>query len=232
MWRAWRVVACVRPGLRASSVEGLRKLSSSSARRPALTFSSPGSLYSGLPQSSPSLSTPYDFPYCGSLLRRWSGPPQGQRSLTFLFSRRRESTLSPFVCSLSHRPSLSSNPAVLPRRVPFGLPEPWSQQEQQGFSSALTRLLAMTRSLPHRSHAHLTTLSSHHASADPQLICLLSAGAAHLTLMVWGGRLTSYLYSVHKSDFESRTPAALHRQSGVLSNSKSLASDRVTSSGF
>ncbi len=50
-----------------------------------------------------------------------SGPLQGQRSLTSLtslFSRRRGSTLSPFVCRLSHRPSLSSNPAVLPRRVP------------------------------------------------------------------------------------------------------------------
>ena len=34
------------------------------------TLSSPGSLFSGLPQSSPPLSTPYGFPYYKSLLRR------------------------------------------------------------------------------------------------------------------------------------------------------------------
>ncbi len=69
----------------------------------------------------------------------------------------------------------------------------------------------MTGSLPHRSHAHLTTPYSRHATANFQLICLLSAGAAHLTLAVWGGRLTSYLYSAHKSDFKFRTPDAWHR---------------------
>ena len=80
--------------------------------------------------------------------------------------------------------------------------------EQQSFSSALTRLLAMTGSLPHRSHAHLTTPYSRHATANLQLICLLSAGAAHLTLTVWDGRLTSYLYPAHKSDFKFSTPNA------------------------
>ena len=49
---------------------------------------------------------------------------RGSDPLSSPVSRRRGSTLSPSVCRLSHRPSLSSNPAVLPRRVPFGLPEP------------------------------------------------------------------------------------------------------------
>ncbi len=53
--------------------------------------------------------------------------------------------------------------------------------------------------------------------------CLLSAAVAHLTLVVWGGRLTSYLVPTHKPDFESRTPATLHRHTGAYSNSKSAS---------
>ncbi len=41
------------------------------------TLPSPDPLYSGLPQSSPYLSTPYGFPYCGSLLRRLVGSTAG-----------------------------------------------------------------------------------------------------------------------------------------------------------
>ena len=93
---------------------GLRKLSRgfSAARSPAPTSPSPGSLSSGLPQSSPSLSTPYSFPYCESLLRQWVGSTTGAAiplslSLTSLFSRRRRCTLSQSVCLFSLSLSLS-----------------------------------------------------------------------------------------------------------------------------
>ncbi len=54
----------------------------------------------------------------------------------------------------------------------------------------------------------------------PSANCLVSAGVAPITLVVGGGRFT------HKSDFESRTPAALHRYTGATepdSNSGSVA---------
>ncbi len=69
----WRL--CMhRPGRRrvvGGLMSGLQKLSRGFLRLIALlpTLSSPGSLYSGLPQSSPSSSTPYSFLYYKSLLR-------------------------------------------------------------------------------------------------------------------------------------------------------------------
>ncbi len=129
-----------------------------SARRSVLDVSR-DPLSSGLPQSSPSFSgTPHGFPYCGSLLRRWVGSTAGAAiSLTSFcfFSRRRGYTLS---LSL-YRPSPNKNPAFLWQwQVLSGLPESRPQLERQSSSSALTRLLVMISSLPHRSHAHSTTL--------------------------------------------------------------------------
>ena len=50
---------------------------------PSSTLSSPDPLFSGLPQSSPSSSTPYGFPYCESLLQRWVGSTVGAAILIF-----------------------------------------------------------------------------------------------------------------------------------------------------
>ncbi len=207
-----------RPGVR-RLVSGLRKLSRgvSSASRPILHARPFRCLPDCLSRARPS-GTLRSFPYCWVFYDGGSGPPRGQRSSIFSLVPTSGVYLQsvPSVCRLSHRPSPNKNPAFLWQwRVPSGLPASWSQSEQQSFSSALTRLLVMTGSFPHRSHAHLTTPCSRHATADPRLICLLSVGAAHLTLVVWSGRLTSYLYSAHKSDFRFSTPEAWlrHRES-------------------
>ena len=121
-----RIASC--PGVWRVGGSGLRSCLGDFRRLVALssTLSSPDPLFSGLPQSSPSF---LDTLATAFLTERvfyngWSGPPQGQRSLTSFFSRRRGSTHSQSVYRLSHRPSLSSNPAFLPRRVLSGLPEP------------------------------------------------------------------------------------------------------------
>ncbi len=165
--------------------------------------------------------TPHGFPYCGSLLRRWVGSTEGTAILCLLSSPDvgGSPTVSQSVISLAD-PPLTRNPRS---RGSGGSLLVCLNHDCNQNSKAFHRrwLLAMTDSLPHRSHAHLTTRSSRQATSDPQLICLLSAGAAHLTLVAWGGRLTSYLYSVHKSDFQLRTTDTWHRHSGVLSSSKS-----------
>ncbi len=169
--------------------------------------------------------TPYGFPYCGSLLRWWVGATAGAAISNF--------SLLPTSGVHPQSVSLSSLSPTLPQqqpRVPASAGPLWSAWTMTSIRTAKLftgddSFIGNDKFTP----SPLTRSSdnfpcSRHASADPQLICLLSAGAAHLTLVVWGGRLASYLYSVHKSDFKSRTPVALYRQSGVLSNSKSLSS--------
>ncbi len=146
------MASCVRrPGRSRGWISGPQKLSRGFLRLVALlpTLSSPGSLYSGLPQSSPSSSTPYNFPYYKSLLLRRFGSTVG--AAIPLFSPVGGRCHSPFVYLLPlslflslYQPSLNKNPTFLYQRVLSGLPEPQPQSEQQGFSSALTRLLAMT----------------------------------------------------------------------------------------
>ncbi len=151
------------------SGSGLRRLSRgfSLARCPSFDNLSPlpGPLYSGLPQSSPSLSWgDLRLSLLLSLLQRWVGFTAGAAILYLLslslslslslLSRPWRSTLSLSVCLLSpisvclHRDT---------------------HREQQSFSSALIRLLAMSGSLSHRSHAHLTTHYPRHAAANLSL---------------------------------------------------------------
>ncbi len=79
-----------------------------------------------------------------------------------------------------------------------------SHREREAFLMALTRLLAMIGSPPHRSHAHrqlsvpFTLQQAGYVSALSPIV----ARAAHLTgWVVWGGRHTSYLHSIHKPSF-------------------------------
>ncbi len=75
-----------------------------------------------------------------------------------------------------YRPSLNKNPTFLWQRVPSGLPEPYPQSEQQGFSSALTRLSAMTSDDNHSLHAHtLISQPSVHVTFQQAFCCLLLA---------------------------------------------------------
>ncbi len=115
---------------------------------------------------------PYSCPYYKSFLRRRFGSTAGTAiylSLSLSVSLVRLSfslpSLSLFL-SISTDP-FSENPAFPYQRAPSGLPEPMTQSEQQGSSSALTRLLAMTAIDNHSSHSHarLTTVGSRHASA-------------------------------------------------------------------
>ena len=129
--------------------------------------------------------------------------------------------------SLSLPVPLSGNPAFPSQRVPSGLPEPMTQFEQQGSSFALTRLLAMTADdnahfvIPHTLTRSFDNHRFKSRLSRPSANCLLSAGAAHLTLAVRGGHHTFYLYPAHKSDFKSRIPASLHRYTGARFDSKS-----------
>ncbi len=67
-------------------ISGLQKLSRGFLRLVALlpTLPPPGSLYSGLPQSSPSSSTPYSFPYYKSVLPQRFGSTVGAVISLFL----------------------------------------------------------------------------------------------------------------------------------------------------
>ncbi len=99
-----------------------------------------------------------------------------------------------------------------------------TQLEQQGSSSALTCLLAMTAN----SNAHSITPYMLTRSFDklrfgsrlssPSANCILSARSAYLTLAVQGGRHTLYLFPTHRSDFKSRTPITLHHYTGARSD--------------
>ena len=137
------------------------------------------------------------------------------------------------LCLSSLPLSLYRSPQHEPRvpvsAAPSGLPEPMTQPEQQGSSLALTRLLAMTAN----DNAHSATPFTLTRSFDnlpfkprlssPSANCLLSARVAHLILVVQGGRHTLYLCPIHRSDFEYRTPATLHRYTDAQSNSKSVS---------
>ncbi len=113
------------------------------------------------------------------------------------------------------------------QRAPSGLPEPMIQLEQQGSSSVLTRLLAMTANdnayfvTPHTLTRLCDNLPFKSRLSSPSANCLLSTGVAHLTLAVQGGRHTLYLCPTHLADSKSRTPATLHRYTGARSDSKS-----------
>ncbi len=116
----------------------------------------PGPLYSGLPQSSPSLSQGRSTasPSAESSTTVVQVQRGGNNPLSSLLSRRRGSTLTlsrqsvvyltdpPITRTPRSHGSGGSFPVCL-HRDPH-----W---EQQSFSSALTRLLAMTGSVPHRS---------------------------------------------------------------------------------
>ncbi len=62
-----------------------------------------------------------------------------------------------------------------------------SHRERKAFLTALTRLLAMIGSLPHRSHANRQLSVPFTLQQTVYLPYLLSAGAAHLTLHALGG---------------------------------------------
>ncbi len=96
---------------------------------------------------------PHSFPYYKSFLRRRFGSTAGTAiSLSVRFF---SSSVVQSIFSLSiSRPPLSRNPAFPSQRAPSGLPEPMTQLEQQGPSSALTHLLAMTANNNHSLHAH------------------------------------------------------------------------------
>ncbi len=226
-----------RPG-RASKSSGLHRLSRgfSSARRPVSDGTSLSLasviLWTTSVEPVPLSGTLHIFPYCWVFYDGGSGPPRGQQSSNFslvptsgVYPHSVLVSLSVYLTGppLAGTPrsgASDGSPLVCLHRDPH-----W---EQQSFSSALTRLLAMTGSLPHRSHPHQTTPCTLHATTNLQPICLLSAGAAHLTLVVWGGRLTSYLYSAHKSVLKFSTPEARlrHRESHpTLSLASGLDSD-------
>ncbi len=154
-------------------MSGLQKLSRGFlwliALRP--TLSPPGSLYSGLPQLSPSSSTPYSFPYYKSLLRQWFGSAVGA-AIPLFSPVGGLPTVSLSVSSLC--PSLSL-PTLLQQepRVLVSVGPLWSAWTVTSMRTA--RLFigvdsfigndSWWQSLPSRSHARLTTFSSRHASA-------------------------------------------------------------------
>ncbi len=206
----------MRPGASVvvSGWSGLRKLSRgfSSARRPlrlvalSLTLSSPNPLFSGLPQSSLSSSMPYGFPYYESLPRRWFGSTAG--AAIPIFSLLPPSEVYPQSVRLS---SLSPN---LPQQEPHILASAgplWSAWIMVSIRTA--RLFLGVHSFigndtftPSPLPCLSDNLQFPSRFSRPSSNCLLSAGAAHLTLVVWGGRLTSYLLPTHETNFESHTP--------------------------
>ncbi len=147
-----------------------------------------GPLFPGLPQSSLPAGTP-QFSLLQELstavIRVRHGPAISQSSSS--------SVGRPvYSLSLSLSAPLSRNPASLSQRAPSGLPEPMTQLEQQGSSLALTRLLVITAIIynnVHSSTSYTLTRSFDNSQFrsrlnSPTASCLLSAGAAHPTLMV------------------------------------------------
>ncbi len=115
--------------------------------------------------------TLHGFPYCGVFYDGGSGPPRGQQSSIPSLVPTSGVYLQPVPVSpsvfdltdprltrtLRSRDSGGSHLVCLQRD---------SHRKQQSFSSALTRFLAMTGSLPHRLHAHQTTPCTLHATPD------------------------------------------------------------------
>ncbi len=113
----------------------------------------PGSLYPGLPQWSLPSSVPYSFPYYKSILpRQFRSTVGAVISLSFPVGVYPTVGSSVITSIFSLSLSLSTNPPST--RTPRDCLNPWLQSEQQGFSSALTRLLAMTAIDNHSLHAH------------------------------------------------------------------------------
>ncbi len=75
--------------------------------------------------------------------------------------------------------------------------------EQQSFSFGVDSFIGDDRFTPSPLTCSSDNFLYPSRYSRPRLFCLLSAGAAHLTLVVSGGRLTSYLYSAHESDSKS-----------------------------
>ena len=103
-----------------------------------------------------------------------------------------------------------------------------TQLEQEGSSLALTRLLVMTAKRQYslrqpsiRSHAHSITHSSGHVSAVHQLTVRLQP---EQLIQPWRYKVvatpSTYILT-HRSDFESCTPATLHRYTGAQYDSES-----------
>ncbi len=113
-----------------------------------------------------------------SLLQRWVGSTAGAAILYLLSCPDVGGlpSISLSVCHLSLRPSLP-----VPATGPL-----WSActvipiENSKAFLMALTRLLAMTGSLPHRSHARQTTLCTLHATTD-----LVYSVSYRLELHIW-----------------------------------------------
>ncbi len=107
-------------------------------------------------------------------------------------------------------------------RPPRDCLNPWLNSNSNGphlrwlvYSAKTAKHQCPLLQLTSRSHAHSVT----HSLSSPLASCLLQP--AYLTLAVYGGRHTPYLYPTHQSDFESCTSAKLHRYMGAQSDSKS-----------
>ena len=179
------IASCVR--FVSSSRSGLRKLSRgfSSARRPAPTFSSrlARCLLDCLSQARPPR-MPHGFTYCGSLLRRWVGSTAGAAISNFsLLPTSGVYPQSVCLSSLSDPSSAATPQSCLGGSLLVCLNHDPNQNCKVfvGVNSFIGND-KFTPSPLTRSSDNFTR--SRHASADPQLICLLSAGAAHLTLVV------------------------------------------------
>ncbi len=176
--KPWVCVCIVRACRSCASRSGPHRLSRvfSSARCPSLDdlslLSLPDPLYSGPPQSSPSLpqGRPTAFLTAESSTTVGRVYRVGSDPLSSLYVGG-----LPSVCLSVSSPSLSDPPLTRTPRSCVGSGSHLAclhrdtHREQQSFSSALTRLLAMSGSLPHRSHAHLTTRYPRHATANLSL---------------------------------------------------------------
>ncbi len=242
MWRhaCW----CVRVRRASSSKSrSLSKLSRGGfrlARRPVsgCTFPARCPLYSGLASVEPvsPCGTLHGFPYSWVFYNGVSGPLRGQQSSIFSLPRP-DVRSTPSIRPGPSRPSVYLTDPPLAGTPRSGASDGSSlvclhrdpHWEQQSFSYGVDSFIGNDRFTP--SPLTRSSDNSLHSSRYSRLylFCLLSAGVAHLTLVVWGGRHTSYLCSIHQSGFKLSTPGAWFRHLGVLSDQSVWPSnDKVT----